>query len=94
MQTALAIWAWVLATPTRSVVALGVVTFAINVAIRFFTSKEWRAWCKRHPRLVGVFLILKGAFPEGGTILRGLLAAITGELRERAKLPPPKGPTS
>lgn len=81
----LSAWHWVLATPTRAWVAVLLLGFLTNVAIRFFTSKEWAGWCEKHPRLVGLFLMLKGALPEGGTVLRGLWAAVTGELRERAK---------
>lgn len=92
------VWSWCLATPANAVFALAVLGFVANVATRFFTSKEWAAWCEKHPRVVGLFLIAKGAFPEGGTIARGFWAAVTGELRQRAReaLPKteekPKGP--
>lgn len=92
------VWSWCLASPANAVFALAVLGFVANVATRFLTSKEWAAWCEKHPRVVGLFLIAKGAFPEGGTIARGFWAAVTGELRQRAReaLPKteekPKGP--
>lgn len=91
------VWSWCLASPANAVFALAVLGFSANVATRFFTSKEWAAWCEKHPRVVGLFLIAKGAFPEGGTIARGFWAAVTGELRQRArealpKTEPPKDP--
>lgn len=78
------LWAWALASPGNAAISLAVIGFVMNVLIRFFTSKEWALWCESHPRVVGVFLFLKGAFPEGGLMIKGLLQAITGELAKKA----------
>lgn len=79
-----ALWSWILASDVRSLIALGVIMTGTNGLIRFKTSKAWIDFCIKHPRLVGSFLVLKGLFPESGTIWRGFLALKTGQLRERA----------
>lgn len=84
MNSIQSIWSWCLATPQNATVTLAVAGFVFNCVVRFFASKEWGQWCEGHPRVSGLFLIAKGLFPEGSTILRGIVGAITGELRERA----------
>lgn len=81
-------YTWCLAHPVWSLLLVGLFGSAFNGVARFMSSVGWATWARAHPRTAGALLIMKGAFPEGGTVVRGALALFTAVLREKAGLPP------
>lgn len=80
----IAVWSWVVASPQNAIFVISILTAVFNIAVRFFTSKAWGDFAAKHPRIAGVFLFFKAAFPDAGGMLKALFLAITGEIKRRA----------